>query len=272
MKGPGGYGTICSSDDHCEEHEKCTSSGRCRPTNSTIPDACRYGLSTCLSKEGSPMRERAEKITQDRLAIKPKTVQQSLHSALLPAPAQNLMSLPPPKQLRKDNETSDQDSVIQAATASSGDGENGGQLSRSMAAYVESLALVDQIAEGAITSSGALPANTKDWLEYAEKGKIRKMRRPFRNFWDPQDRTYRIAQDEGERRAMINASKIRRKRQYPNQWDHELMEWFEKYGGKINYAKPDGRRDGSRRLISTENIMDEDLVLEVPLKITMIKK
>ena len=76
-----------------------------------------------------------------------------------------------------------------------------------MAAYVDSVALVDKIAEGAITSSGALPLNKKDWLEWADKGKTRKMRRPFRNFWDPQDRTYRIAQDEGERRAMINATK-----------------------------------------------------------------
>jgi hypothetical protein len=211
------------------------------------------------------MRELADKVIEKRMAIEPPEKKMTLHSAMLPAPAQNLMSLPPPIQLRNENETSDKDAVIQAAS----EGGGGAQLSRSMAAYVDSLALVDQIAEGAITSSGALPANTKDWLEYAEKGKIRKMRRPFRNFWDPQDRTYRIAQDEGERRAMINASKIRRKRQYPNQWDHELMEWFEKYGGKINYAKPDGRRDGSRRLISTENIMDEDLVLEVPLKITM---
>ena len=61
LKGPGGYGTICSKDEHCEEHESCTRGGRCRPKNSTIPDACRYGLSTCVHKEGSPMRELADK-------------------------------------------------------------------------------------------------------------------------------------------------------------------------------------------------------------------
>lgn len=263
LKGPGGYGTICSKDEHCEEHESCTRGGRCRPKNSTIPDACRYGLSTCVHKEGSPMRALADKIIEKRMAIKPPEKQTALHSALLPAPAQNLMSLPPPIQLRKENETSDKDEAIQAAST------GGGQLTRSMAAYVDSLALVDKIAEGAITSSGALPLNTKDWLEWADKGKTRKMRRPFRNFWDPQDRTYRIAQDEGERRAMVNATKIRQKRQYPNKFDHELLEWFEKYGGKIHYAKPDGRPDGSRRLIASEDINDEDIVLEVPLKITM---
>ena len=30
MKGPGGYGTVCSKDEHCEDHEKCSKNGRCK--------------------------------------------------------------------------------------------------------------------------------------------------------------------------------------------------------------------------------------------------
>ena len=262
MKGPGGYGTVCSKDEHCEDDEKCSKNGRCKPKNSTIPDSCRYGISTCVHAEDSPMRKLADKVIEKRLSIKPAAKKGALHAALLPPAAQNLMSLPVPPQLR--NGSDDKDAELQAAQT--GDKSD---LSPSVAAYVDSVALMDDISKGALTGAGALPSDTKKWLEFAGKGKTRVMRRPFRNFWDPQDRTYRIAQDQGEKRAMVNASKILEKRRFPNSNDHELMEWFTKYGGKITFAKPNGRRDGSRKLVAEENINEDDLVLEVPLKITM---
>jgi hypothetical protein len=261
LKGPGGYGTICSKDEHCEEHEKCTKNGRCRPKNSTIPDSCRYGLSTCVHAEDSPMRKLADKVIEKRASIKPKALGDAMHAALLPPPAQNLLSLAPPEQLRPEGYT---DKDLQASPVT-----DQNELSRSMAAYVDSVALVDDIAKGALTGAGALPQDTKQWLAYAAVGKKRVMRRPFRNFWDPQDRTYRIAQDQAEKRAMVNASKILEKRQFPNADDHELMEWFLKYGGKLIYAKPGGTPKGTRKLVAEEDIMADDLVLEVPLKITM---
>ena len=262
MKGPGGYGTVCSKDEHCESHEKCSKNGRCKPKNSTIPDACRYGISTCVHDKESPMRTLADKVIEKRLSIKPAEKKASLHAALLPPAAQNLMSLPVPAQLR--NETDDKDAQIQAAQ--SGDKSN---LSPSVAAYVDSLALVDDISKGALTGAGALPSDTKKWLEFADKGKERVMRRPFRNFWDPQDRTYRIAQDQGEKRAMVNASNILEKRRFPNSNDHELMEWFTKNGGKLNYVSPDGAPRGSRKLVAEEDISSEDVIMEVPFQITM---
>ena len=264
LKGPGGYGTVCSKDEHCEDREKCSKNGRCRPKNSTIPDSCRYGISTCVHAEGSPIRALADKVIKERSAVQPKILGAVLHAALLPAPAQNLLSLPPPAQLRLANDTSDLDGELQAA-------QTGGQteLSRSMEAYVESVALVDEISKGALTGAGALPSDTKKWLDFASRGKERVMRRPFRNFWDPQDRTYRIAQNQGEKRAMINASKLLEKRRFPNSNDQELMEWFEKNGGKMTYLRPDGRSDGTRKLVAEEAVGEEDYVLEVPFQITM---
>ena len=56
-------------------------------------------------------------------------------------------------------------------------GQGGGAITIAQQAYVSSLALVDDVANGALTSSGALPLDTGKWLGLAKSGKKRTTRR-----------------------------------------------------------------------------------------------
>lgn len=93
--------------------------------------------------------------------------------------------------------------------------------------------------------------------------------RPFYNYWDKEDRSWRVATATAEHQQRINKTNISKTRQYPNFKDDELMEWFIKGGGKLMYAEPNGRADGTRRLKAKEDMMPNDLLIEVPLKLTL---
>jgi len=265
----GGMGAICSKDEHCTDATQkgqnegwiCGKNGRCKPNSTDIDDACRWGLHTCMHKENSAIRKFAEQEVRDRLGHLDKdddTRGINLQTALLPAPAQMMMALPAPPSMN--NESTDEDlNKISAIQQSS----NNGAISVAQAAYVDSLALVDDVSQGALTSSGALPQDTGKWLSLANEGKKRTTRRPFYNYWDKEDRSWRVATASAEHSQRINASSILKKKQYPTIKDDELMEWFLKGGGKLNFAEPGGKLDGGRRLKAKEDITPNDLLIEV---------
>ena len=91
-----------------------------------------------------------------------------LQTALLPAPAQMMMALPAPPSMN--NESTDEDASRVAAIG--GDTNGGGSITVAQQAYVSSLALVEDVAQGALTSSGALPQDTGKWLGLAKVSKI----------------------------------------------------------------------------------------------------
>ena len=276
----GGMGAVCSKDEHCtDETQKgqhagwvCGRNGRCKPNNTDVDDACRWGLHTCMHKEGSAMRAFAEEEVRNRLGKLDKdedTMGNKLQTALLPAPAQMMMALPPPPSM---NNESTEDEVNQVAELQQS--AEGGQLTPAREAFVNSLALVDDVSQGALAASGALPSDTKEWLPLAKVGKERVTRRPFYNYWDKEDRSWRVATATAEHEQLVNASKYEKARAFPNTKDMELMEWFKKGGGILSFAEPSGdpkkaRGAAYRTLLATEEISENDLLLEVPLKLTL---
>ena len=274
----GGLGAICSKDEHCTDPSKkgqrsdfiCGKNGRCKPNATDVEDACRWGLHTCMHKENSAIRHFAEQEVRDRLGHLDKDEDvraNNLQTALLPAPAQTMMALPAPPSMN--NESTDDDMNAISALHTSGGSGSGSAISTAQAAYVDSLALVDNVARGALTSSGALPQDTGQWLGLAKAGKKRTTRRPFYNHWDKEDRSWRVATATAEHAQRVNASAMLKQKQYPTAKDEALMAWFKKGGGKLNFAEPNGRVDGSRKLQATEDITPNDLLLEVPLKLTL---
>ena len=274
QKEEGGLGAVCSKDEHCTDPKQkgqaigyvCGKNGRCKPNSTDVDDACRWGLHTCMHKENSAIRKFAEQEVRDRLGHLAKdedTRSTMLQTALLPAPAQTMMALPAPPSMNNESTTED-DNKIQAIHS-----QQNGVITVAQQAYVSSLALVDDVAQGALTSSGALPMDTGKWLSLAKEGKKRTTRRPFYNYWDQEDRSWRVATATAEHVQKQNASSNKKKKIYPNDKDEELMEWFKKGGGKMNFVEPGGRYDGTRRLKATEDTAPNDIILEIPLKLTL---
>ena len=270
-----GRGERCSKDEHCEAHERCSKIGRCRPRDSKISDACRYGFITCAHEKDSPMRKRAENEADRRLGRPNAKTEEALRVAMLPQPnAKNMMALPAPG-LATDGEDGSSLSGPVAAGEASGSDES---MAVAMAAQVSAIQLVENVANGALAASGALPTQVEKWGPLAEKGKERVTRRPFYNYWDKEDRTWRLATEqltaEIERNSTnYTASKLSRKAQkYPNLQDKSMLEWFEAKGGKLSFVSPSGLSKGDsrkRHLVAEEAISDGDTILEVPLKLVM---
>ncbi len=285
----GTRGTGCSKDEHCKEDERCSRIGRCRPKASAVSDACRYGFITCAHEEDSPIRKIAVEEADKRLALGRPEADRALQIAMLPAPAQPVMSLPAPP------------SITEAS-----DGENGGALMdqqqqyqqaegavATMESYVKSVELVEKVANGALTASGALPTDTHKWSKLAAAGKERVTRRPFYNYWDKEDRVWRLATRQlAEEIARNNTnttflkSHTKQRRKTQSKMDEEMLEWFREGGGKLAYASVStersswrGRRGapkllgrvgaGTQNLVVNEDLSEGDVVLEVPLKLVM---
>eukprot|EP00949_MAST-11_sp_MAST-11-sp1_P001194 g1194.t1 len=280
----GGLGTVCSKDEHCEEGKICDRNGRCKPNATDIDDACRYGLHTCMHKENSVMRKLAEQETKNRLGrvgSEETNTEKLLATALLPAPAQPMMQLPAPASMAEEgSEEHKAGAMLLSNAGSKGEGAGGGSnavaLTSSMAAYIKSVDLVENVAGGALTASGALPHDTHKWLKLAQDGRERVTRRPFYNYWDKEDRAWRVATGKAEANARKNAKNDTLKKkamEFPNKNDIELREWFEKGGGKLNFIEPHGRESikdsKARHLRAAEDISENDVVLEVPLKLTL---
>jgi len=106
-------------------------------------------------------------------------------------------------------------------------------------------------------------------FQLQQVGKARTTRRPFYNYWDKEDRSWRVATATAEHTQRVNYTQDQQKRRFPNDKDDELMEWFKKGGGKLMYAEPAGKPNGGRRLKATEELRPNDLLIEVPLKLTL---
>ena len=169
----GGLGAICSKTEHCTDPTKkgqalghvCGKNGRCKPNATDVDDACRWGLHTCMHKENSAIRHFAEQEVRDRLGQLDKDEDSRstmLQTALLPAPAQIMMALPAPPSMNNESTEADLHTISTI---------QGGGITVAQAAYVDSLALVDEVSQGALTSSGALPLDTSKWLGLAKEGK-----------------------------------------------------------------------------------------------------
>ena len=282
-------GESCSKDEHCKEDERCSKIGRCRTKDSKVSDSCFYGFITCASEEGSPLRKLAESEANLRLASTPSQEQQALHHALLPGPARNMMALPAPG----DNEDASSSSLnsndaTQVMNPNSGTGSRTGSNSNSNSvtiaqqAQVAAIALVEDVANGALAASGALPTDPEKWGKLAQIGKDRVTRRPFYNYWDKQDRTWRLATEKLAREMKINRTnstlrkELIQKNKFPTLHDKGMMEWFNAGGGKLSYvehgvssATSSSTTSSMRRLLATESIEEGDTILEVPLKLIM---
>ena len=285
-------GESCSKDEHCKEDERCSKIGRCRSKNSVVSDACFYGFATCASEEGSPLRKRAEAEADRRLASTPSQGEQQLHHALLPGPAGNMMALPAPG----DSGTSSSGSGNSSSSSSDNDGDkrqlldlssdssSGGAISVAQKAQVAAIALVETVASGALAASGALPTDPEKWGKLATVGKERVTRRPFYNYWDKQDRTWRLATERLAYETKHNQTnetfkKINFKEsKFPTLHDKAMLEWFEASGGKLHYVShgvsatsknQNQNQNQQRRLLADESIAEGDTILEVPLKLVM---
>jgi hypothetical protein len=172
----GTRGKGCSRDEQCQAHERCSKIGRCRPRDSDVSDACRYGFITCAHEEGSPMRRRAEDEADRRLGRPNKNTEEALRLAMLPQPgAAAMMALPAPGMpapgMAAPGMAEDADEA--AATVHVSQQQPAAQLAVSMAAQVSAIALVEDVANGALAASGALPSQVEKWAPLAAKGKER---------------------------------------------------------------------------------------------------
>ena len=289
-------GESCSKDEHCKESERCSKIGRCRTKDSDVSDSCFYGFITCASEEDSPLRKRAEQEADRRLASTPSQEQQALNHALLPGPAQNMMALPAPDEGTTSSTTATTMTDTQILDPSEAKKKNvnaggGGSAAITVAqqAQVAAIELVEMVANGALAASGALPSNPDKWASLAKIGKDRVTRRPFYNYWDKQDRTWRLATERLAKENQMNRTNstlqkiVNKKNKFPTLHDKALLEWFTAGGGKLNYVKhgtpsPSASSSSSssssssnklRRLLTTEPISDGDTILEVPLKLIM---
>jgi hypothetical protein len=268
-------GESCSKDEHCKDGERCSKIGRCRKKDSTVTDSCFYGFITCASEKGSPLRKRAEAEANNRLASTPSQEQQTLYHALLPGPAKNMMALPAPEG--NVNDTDDTSSTSGTTTSTS--------ITAAQQNQIAAIELVETVANGALTASGALPSDPEKWGKLATIGKDRVTRRPFYNYWDKEDRTWRLATEQLSREMEKNRTNstlqklLKKNNRFPTLHDKSMEEWFIAGGGKLNYIKPNVERKKNivsstsifkqRRLFAEENIEDGDTIIEVPLKLVM---
>jgi hypothetical protein len=271
-------GEGCSKNVPCaSDKERCSKIGRCRLKDSTVSDACFYGFITCASEKGSPLRKRAENEANLRLASTPSQEQQTLYHALLPGRATNMMALPAPA----DEHNNDASSTSSTSSSSS----TTGAITIAQQNQISALKLVETVANGALAASGALPSNPEKWGKLAEIGKDRVTRRPFYNYWDKEDRTWRLATEQLSKEMKQNRTnrtlhkQLTKEHRFPTLYDTAMEEWFTAGGGKLNYVKQGVERKKNivsststfkqRRLLAEENIEDGDTIIEVPLKLVM---
>jgi len=157
--------------------------------------------------------------------------------------------------------------------------------SHAIQAFTKSLEVVEKVADGAVSRSGALPPalDVTDWVQTAKRHREKKRKHTYRTLFigieEGLDVEYMVATDQREKEVEIrNTSSL-----HYDPSDHEDLEkWFLDGGGKLTFVEPvhaDPANESTRltHLEVTETLptsdddsMDaQDAVIDVPVRLTM---
>lgn len=127
-----------------------------------------------------------------------------------------------------------------------------------------SIAFMEDIGIGAISKAGALPlGNEGEWLDFAES-KLKK-----ENDLDYQallwEKGSELTENAQRERGGINIT-------YEEELLKGLEEWFEKGGGRLNFAKPNVSTSDGFSLVATEDVGEFEPIISMPMKLIMCKQ
>jgi len=231
--------------------------------------ACKRGIMTCLWEDDNIMVRRAEGEAQTRGLLKP-----GMSAKKHDAKTVGLPALSKPKDLYQRPEllmlagpavggtnTNLIDGKVEIEAGATGEM----QLTVEMTKYLESLEVMEGVAQGAVVKSEALPfGNFTDVIRRAERHVYHQYeRRNYRFLNDPIDSQWQLAMDFQE----TNRTKLQ---PYNMTHEQELMEWFTKGGGQLSYVGFHRDDDGEPLyMVAEESVSQHDVVLQVPMKLTM---
>jgi len=236
-----------------------------------VSNACKRGIMTCLWEDDNQMIQKAESEARAR-----GTLRKDMSSKQHDAKGVGLPGLSRPKDLYEREEL-----LMLAGPSVGGNNTNlgsgkagaleamaeeeGSQLTVEMVNYLESLEVMEGVSQGAVVKAEALPfENFTDVIERAERHAYHQYeRRNYRFLKDPLDGQWQLATEFQEK----NRSKII---PYNATHEQEFLEWFEKGGGVLSYV--DFKRDSDGEpmaMIADENVGNHDIVLQVPMKLTI---
>ena len=214
-------------------------------------------------QEGSPLRQRAEAEAAERGTLRPRTHSSELAPALLPQLDSNVVLAIGAGPTGEPQLLGSPDGDTDGSDGDGEAGDTGSQLAipaHQVAAYKESVKLVDDVSAGAIANTGALPRDANQWMTMAEDSLSRK---PLLRHHDVH---WLLATAELEHNDTEALSDGEEERAATEKLEEEMAAWFAGNGGKMTYAEVDAN---STVLRATEALNDGELVLTMPLKLTL---
>lgn len=153
----------------------------------------------------------------------------------------------------------DVDSVLASTVITMG----GGEVMSLADVNAMSVELNQDIGMGAISRAGALPfGEGMEWVKFVED----KMKRDAE--MDHQSLLWELGSEVIENahveRGGLNITEEERLL-------GAMKEWFIKGGGTLRYSEPSVTQEDGYRLLATEPIADDDVVVHVPIKLTMCR-
>ena len=155
---------------------------------SGVPMACQQGRQSCLHAENSPLADRAVTEAKAHMTFRETNEHSALRAALLPSLAMpdvviGTLPRPPPKESGGDGNADDggipgdDDSATELDPSIVNDPEAFALLAPGVQSYLTSVATVQDVQNGAIVNTGALPFNVSEWEELASESRERKDKR-----------------------------------------------------------------------------------------------
>lgn len=136
-------------------------------------------------------------------------------------------------------------------------------------AEAASMAWVESVSEGAIARSGALPENPAEWAEKDRQHRERATKLRYSGLFIG----VHGGLDMENMLAMAARDRVNSSRTYNTSIDEEMHRWFEEGGGRLQFAHMARRGHAERgvpsSLVADEDVVDSDVILDVPLKLTM---
>ena len=211
---------------------------------------------------GSPLHKQAENEARERGTLREHTMSAHLATALLPQIDDQVMlaiaagpTAGAPALLGSPEGSEDE----------SGGGDDAGDMQLSIpehrvAAYKESVALVDDVATGAIANTGALPRDAEQWMDMAAESIGRNPTlRSHDVHWllatSELEHNDTEALEDGEETLVSN-----------EELDADLAKWFEEGGGSLTYVEVDSDKSVLR---AQEDLNEGEVVIKMPLKLTL---
>eukprot|EP01031_Cornospumella_fuschlensis_P043345 gene43345-52984_t len=154
------------------------------------------------------------------------------------------------------------DNVLSAAVTSQTTSSN--QVVAPHEARAMAMQFGEEIGLGAISKAGALPMGTQgEWLEFAEK----KLKHD--ESLDYQALLWELGTEVAETKFIeqggLNVT-------LEQELLEKMVEWFDKGGGKLHFAKPVVSKEKGFKLVATEEHHEYDPVITSPLKLIMCKQ